>query len=78
LKYDASYRTEIATMYVCICRAVTDKDIRSAAREGIDTLDELGDVLGVATCCGSCAPEACALLEEEQRGDESSDERAAA
>jgi bacterioferritin-associated ferredoxin len=52
-------------MYVCICQAVTDKDIRQAAREGVRTLEDLGDTLGVGTCCGTCGPEACSLLAEE-------------
>jgi bacterioferritin-associated ferredoxin len=66
-------------MFVCICQAVTDKQIRHAARGGIRTLDDLGDVLGVATCCGRCGPEACALLEDElDQADRADSERAAA
>jgi bacterioferritin-associated ferredoxin len=65
-------------MFVCICHAVTDKEIRTAARQGIRTLDELGDVLGVATCCGTCGPEACRLLQDEQASRHSDEERAAA
>lgn len=51
-------------MYVCICNAVTDKDIRRAASNGADTLYELQDRLGVATCCGSCADQAKTILDE--------------
>lgn len=50
-------------MYVCICNAVTDKDIRRAAENGADTLYELQDRLGVATCCGSCAGQAKEILD---------------
>jgi len=53
-------------MYVCICNAITDKDIRRAAASGADTLYELQDRLGVATCCGSCADHANEILGEAQ------------
>ncbi len=41
-------------MYVCICNAITDRDIREAARNGVSSMEALGDRLKVATCCGSC------------------------
>ena len=51
-------------MYICICNAVTDKQIRRAAASGVDNLYELRDALGVASCCGSCADEAESILRE--------------
>jgi bacterioferritin-associated ferredoxin len=42
-------------MYVCVCNAVTDREIRAAAEEGVRTLEALGERLKVATCCGRCA-----------------------
>lgn len=51
-------------MYVCICKAVTDKQIRRAKAAGIDSLHELRDTLGVASCCGSCADVAESILNE--------------
>lgn len=41
-------------MYVCICNAITDRDIKEAARNGVDSMEALGACLKVATCCGSC------------------------
>jgi bacterioferritin-associated ferredoxin len=41
-------------MYVCVCHAVTDHEIRQCAELGARTFDELRDCLGVATCCGKC------------------------
>jgi bacterioferritin-associated ferredoxin len=52
-------------MYVCICNAITDKQIRRAARKGASSLYELSAELGVAAGCGSCASSAQAILEEE-------------
>ena len=45
-------------MYVCVCNAVTDRDIRRAADRGVTTLEQLSIQLKVATCCGRC--ESCA------------------
>lgn len=50
-------------MYVCICNAVTEQDVRQAASEGARSLQDLQCGLGVATGCGQCAGDACSLLE---------------
>lgn len=42
-------------MYVCVCNAVTDREIAERVRAGVHTLDGLSFELGVATCCGQCA-----------------------
>ena len=55
-------------MYVCICNAVTDKQIRRAARNGVSNLYELRGELGVAAGCGSCANVAEEILDEEASG----------
>ncbi len=41
-------------MYVCVCNAVTESDIESAAERGCTSLDALHDELKVGTCCGCC------------------------
>lgn len=41
-------------MYVCICKAVTEREIQSCIRDGADSLQYLQDRLGVATRCGRC------------------------
>ncbi|MGZ5056018.1 MAG: (2Fe-2S)-binding protein [Methylobacter sp.] len=42
-------------MYVCICQAVTDREIHQAARNGARTLRDLRRDLGVGVDCGRCA-----------------------
>ena len=42
-------------MYVCICNAITDREIRGAVALGARSLADLQSTLGVATCCGRCA-----------------------
>ncbi len=51
-------------MYVCICKSVTDKQIRRAAAKGVDNLYELRESLGVAAGCGTCASHAQEILPE--------------
>ena len=58
-------------MYVCVCNAITDKQIRRAARNGVSTLYELRGTLGVAAGCGSCARTAEDILDEELLGNSS-------
>jgi len=58
-------------MYVCVCNAITDKQIRRAARSGVSTLYELRGNLGVAAGCGSCARTAEDILDEELLGNAS-------
>ena len=42
-------------MYVCVCNAVTDREVRGAIALGARSLKDLQVTLGVATCCGRCA-----------------------
>lgn len=52
-------------MYVCICNAVTERQIRLAVRDdGVVTFRQLQARLHVATCCGRCEPCARRVLAE--------------
>jgi bacterioferritin-associated ferredoxin len=51
-------------MYVCICRAITEKQVREAVRDGVHTFKELRHALGVAVECGQCAGFAHRCLKE--------------
>ena len=53
-------------MYVCVCRAVTDRQIFQAARQGAKNLKDLKRDLGVASECGLCASCAKQCLREAQ------------
>jgi len=48
-------------MYVCLCSAVTDHDIRDAVNSGVQSMEQLSERLGVSTNCGCCreAAEEC-------------------
>ena len=41
-------------MIICMCYAVTEEDIVDLLDSGIDTFEEVVDLLGVSTGCGSC------------------------
>lgn len=41
-------------MYVCQCRAVTDRQIRGAVAEGCTTLRSVAAATGAGTGCGGC------------------------
>jgi bacterioferritin-associated ferredoxin len=51
-------------MYVCVCNAVTDGEIRGAVKLGVRSLADLSATLGVATCCGRCSDCARTVLAE--------------
>lgn len=52
-------------MYVCLCRGITDQDIKEAMANGASTFREVRDALDLGTCCGRCAPEARSIIDEE-------------
>lgn len=41
-------------MYVCVCNAVTERDIFNAVAEGCASLRQLREQLGVGAYCGRC------------------------
>jgi bacterioferritin-associated ferredoxin len=52
-------------MFVCICRAVTDRQIRNAIAGGARSMRELREKLGVCSDCGKCGPCAKEMLSEQ-------------
>jgi len=42
-------------MYICVCNAITERQVHDCVAAGASTLDELRFELGVASCCGCCA-----------------------
>lgn len=51
-------------MYICICRSVTDRDIRLAMHDGACCMRDLRERLGVCAQCGKCAQSVRDLLDE--------------
>ena len=51
-------------MYVCICRQITDKQIRELCSQGPVDLNEVRTRLGVASECGKCCGHARSIVSE--------------
>ena len=53
-------------MYVCICKTVTEREVRSAVQLGAASLSDVRKALGVASCCGQCANCAKGIIQDER------------
>ncbi len=51
-------------MYVCICHAVTEKDIQRAAEDGVCSMEMLSKYIEVSAQCGTCADYASEVLQK--------------
>lgn len=51
-------------MYVCICKAVTDKQIQEYRQQGVNTFQQLRECTGIATQCGKCSVDARSVMQQ--------------
>lgn len=56
-------------MYVCLCKGITDTQIREAASQGATSLSHVRRQLGLATCCGKCAATTKEILNEHRNSE---------
>ncbi|MCC2596271.1 (2Fe-2S)-binding protein [Pusillimonas sp. MFBS29] len=49
-------------MFICVCNAITERQVQGAVARGASTLADLQGELGVASCCGCCAETATEYL----------------
>jgi bacterioferritin-associated ferredoxin len=49
---------------VCLCRSVTDHDIRAASARGADTVEAVAALTGAGTGCGCCRGTVAKMLAE--------------
>jgi bacterioferritin-associated ferredoxin len=59
--------TIFLTMYVCLCCAVTDRQIRDAVSGGAVSLSDVQSVFPVGMCCGRCEDVARNVVDESLR-----------
>ncbi len=52
-------------MYVCLCRGITDQDIKDAMQNGAESIRDVREMLDLGTCCGRCVPEAKTIISDE-------------
>ena len=51
-------------MYVCLCNAVTDKEIAQAVSDGANSFSSVQTTTGAATGCGSCKHTAEIIIDQ--------------
>lgn len=51
-------------MFICLCKAITDTQIKASVQNGATTLSAVRKELGVATQCCKCVPDARAVIDE--------------
>jgi bacterioferritin-associated ferredoxin len=52
----------VAEVYVCLCRAMTERTVASAIREGACSFADVARKCGAGTVCGGCRPAIVALI----------------
>ena len=51
-------------MYVCLCKGITDRQIKAAIHNGASSISQLRKALGVASQCGKCSATTREILQE--------------
>jgi len=51
-------------MFVCLCKSVTDHDIRGAVEEGVTSFEAMQEHLSVSTVCGACTCEVKQIMKK--------------
>ena len=59
-------------MFVCLCKSVTDHQIRDAVEEGVTSFDAMQQRLQVSTACGSCSCEVKRVIQAKLQSELSS------
>lgn len=51
-------------MFVCLCKSITDHEIRTAVDQGVRSFDDMQSRLEVSTVCGSCTCEVKQIMQK--------------
>lgn len=51
-------------MYICVCKAVTDSQLKTAIENGVCTRKKLTHCFGIGKACGKCNNHVNALLKQ--------------
>jgi bacterioferritin-associated ferredoxin len=55
-------------MYVCICHAVTEHELGDHVARGAHSEEQIGEICGAGTGCGTCLDEIASLVDTFRRG----------
>ena len=56
-------------MYVCVCNAIRENELRHAARRDDGDVEQVYETLGCQVQCGMCVEEAAEIIVEERELD---------
>lgn len=56
-------------MYVCVCNAIKDSELRDIARRGVRSADYAYEALGCEPHCATCIEYVQAVLDDENEGE---------
>lgn len=51
-------------MFVCLCKSVTDHEIRAAVDQGVRSFESMQERLDVSTVCGACTCEVKQIMQK--------------
>jgi bacterioferritin-associated ferredoxin len=54
-------------MYICVCKGVTDRQVKQAIDNGACTRRQLYKCTGAGDVCGKCAPHLRQMLDENRQ-----------
>lgn len=54
-------------MFVCLCRVVTDGQVKEAIHSGATSIDDVGDACGAGTGCGACHEQIQDMIDREAK-----------
>ena len=52
-------------MFICLCKGITDNQIKTCVNNGASTIKHVRRELGVASQCCKCLPEARAIIDQQ-------------
>ena len=52
-------------MYICLCKGITDNQIKEAVTNGAHSIRQVRKELGVASQCCKCLPDARAIIDKQ-------------
>ncbi|MCL4185120.1 MAG: (2Fe-2S)-binding protein [Burkholderiaceae bacterium] len=60
-------------MIVCICRAVSDRQIQAVVSRGASSMSQVRAELGAGECCGKCTRQVRELIDQHAHASRSCD-----
>ena len=54
INVESNVTETVVPMYVCLCKGITDTQIRASVQDGATSMREVSSTLGVASQCGKC------------------------